>query len=100
MGVYEVFNQNVLPELFKESLPKNYSKKASQRTIQRKPANEKSRQIKELENKLNTLSALLADHPYNETLNNLESAKAELNNHYSYVTEGIIVRSRVQWYEN
>ena len=28
-----------------------------------------------------------------------ESAKAELNNHYSYVTEGIIMRSRVQWYE-
>ena len=68
----------------------NYSKKA---------AKERSRQIKELESKLNRLSALLADNPCNETLNNLESAKAELNNHYSYVTEGIIVRSRVQWYD-
>ena len=68
----------------------NYSKKA---------VKERSRQIKELESKLNTLSALLADNPCNETLNNFESAKAELNNHYSYVTEGIIKWSRVQWCE-
>ena len=68
----------------------NYSKKG---------AKERSRQIKELESKLNTLSALLADNPCDETLNNFESAKAELNNHYSYVTEGIIIWSRVQWYE-
>ena len=69
------------------TLCQNYSKKA---------AKERNRQIKELESKLSTL---LADNPCNETLNNFESAKAELNNHYSCVTEGIIMRSRIQWHE-
>ena len=89
----ELADPRVWWEYMKYSIRKfyqNYSKKA---------AKERSRQIKELESKLNTLSALLADNPCNETLNNFESAKAELNNHYSYVTEGIIKRSRVQWYE-
>ena len=62
-------------EYMKYSITKfcqNYSKKV---------AKERSRQIKELESKLNTLSVLLADNPCNETLNNFKSAKAELNNH-------------------
>ena len=89
----ELADPRVWWEYMKYSIRKfcqNYSKKA---------AKERSRQMKELESKLNTLSALLADNPCNETLNNFESAKAELNNHYSYVTEGIIMRSSVQWYE-
>ena len=89
----ELADPRVWWEYMKYSIRKfcqNYSKKA---------AKEISRQIKELERKPNTFSALLADNPCNETLNNFESAKAELNNHYSYVTEGIIMRSRVQWYE-
>ena len=89
----ELADPRVWWEYMKYSIRKfcqNYSKKA---------AKERSRQIKELESKLNTLSAFLADNPSNETLNNFESAKAELNNHYSYVTEGIIMQSRVQWYE-
>ena len=47
--------------------------------------------VTELENKLNSNTAQLEEY---------KQAKAKLENKYEKITEGIIIRSRTQWYES
>ena len=55
--------------------------------------------VKQLEIKVQEFETLLQDSPTNKTLEEYKNLKQELENCYKQITEGIIFRSRVKWYE-
>ena len=42
----------------------------------------------------------ITEHCHPILLNQLETAKAELDELYNYITEGSILRSKVRWFEH
>lgn len=84
----------ILWELIKfelRSITQNYSKKK---------ARDRNKTGKVLENKVNMAEAYMCSNPSDAAKNEWLKAKAELDNHFEHITQGIIIRSRATWYEN
>ena len=67
-----------------------YSKTAAERRRKRQS---------ELESKVKELEAHVTAESSTQFMQDYEAAKSELEGIYNYITEGIILRSRVMWYE-
>jgi hypothetical protein len=52
-----------------------------------------------LEERLKDCQVKCDEDPTPENLNDLEIIQTEYDRHYDYITQGIIIRSRVNWYE-
>ena len=51
-----------------------------------------------LEERLEECQLKCDEDPTHENLNDLEVIQTEYDLHYDYITQGIIIRSRVNWY--
>ena len=63
-------------------------------------ARESRREESELLEKIDRLKTIHESNPSNETFNNIEKAKADLDSYEETKVEGIIVRSRARWHEH
>lgn len=94
MGKYNyIDDQRILWELIKFELrciTQNFSKKK---------AHDRNKIGNVLENKVNKAEAVLCTNPSEEAKNDWLNAKADFDNHFEHVTQGIIIRSRATWYE-
>ena len=52
-----------------------------------------------LEERLKECQVKCDEDPTPENLNSLEITQTEYDRHYDYITQGTIIRSRVNWYE-
>ena len=65
----------------------------------KKKAKERRSVLVSLEERLKECQVKCDEDPTPENLNDLEIIQTEYGRHYDYITPGIIIRSRVNWYE-
>lgn len=65
----------------------------------KKKAKERRSVLVSLEERLKYCQVKCDEDPTPENLNDLEIIQTECDRHYDYITQGIIIRSRVNWYE-
>ena len=65
----------------------------------KKKAKERRSVLVSLEERLKECQVKCDEDPTPENLNDLEIIQTEYDGHYDYITQGIIIRSRVNWYE-
>ena len=68
-------------------------------TYSKKKARERRDKIRLLENELKSAEHTLCVNPSDDNRKNWDRAKSNLDDEYSYITQGIIVRSRAEWVE-
>ena len=69
-------------------------------TYSKEKARERRENQKQLEKEVEKMEHSITKHCDPILLNQLETAKAELDELYNYITEGSILRSKVRWFEN
>ena len=65
----------------------------------KKKAKKRRSVLVSLEERLKECQVKWDEDPTPENLNDLEIIQTEYDRHYDYITQGIIIRSRVNWYE-
>ena len=75
-----------------------YKIKGASISYGKKKARDRKDSIKALETQLNTLEAMLASNPCENTKGKMEVTRKELLSELDYITEGSIIRSRANWY--
>ena len=65
----------------------------------KKKAKERRSVLVSLEERLEESQVKCDEDPTPENLNVLEIIQTEYDRHYDYITQGVIIRSRVNWYE-
>ena len=65
----------------------------------KKKAKDRRSVLVSLEERLKECQLKCDEDPTPENLNNLEITQTEYDRHYDYITQGIFIRSKVNWYE-
>ena len=76
-----------------------YKMREYAREIAIKNARQRKKSRVELEQKVLNLEMDMTDNPSAEKIADYSTAKLELEKIYEYITDGIIMRSKSQWYE-
>ena len=92
------FSENDDPRISWEFL--KYKIRQFTQTYSKEKARERRTKQKQLGKNVEKMEHSITEHCDLKLLNQLETAKAELDELYKYITEGSILRSKVRWFED
>ena len=92
------FSENDDPRINWEFL--KYKIRQFTQIYSKEKARERRAKQRQLEKEVEKMEHSITEHCDPILLNQLETAKAELDELYNYITEGSILRSKVRWFEH